>query len=1105
MKKSKLLIMLVLPFFAFSISIFGVQAGDRDVVWDLDEGEGSNSTSGGCDSSGGNVCRGSGKSSYPQYLYASLSNPASSSSLIVGQTTGTITENVKYLNGVHDSITANKASVCSFIGSTFGIDCNSPEICEEGKNDYVYFSMSAPIYVNKKLISNMTVKEVAAKCGNGWSCNNSGLGTMSMYFHVTGANTGVYSQATSRSTSASEIANVGSGYGVAAIRLRDYGTLCGEEVEPAMCPGNGIGQTGALGACADDNYGTESVFRDVAQGSGTDSEQGKREYDIGGEGEGYCSLYCMEINATANLPGGFANAITLGTGIIWPTSERTWTSMYGNMFPLKFHGTRRCYIQVAPNLTYGRMCQVDPIKDYTDALNDLKSAYNNTSDAKPAGDKARKYIGTYKSVKGYGHSYKTRDIDPVNGSKTTKYLVKSYGGGDSKAPGKNNDSLRTLTFLPTCWNFAGVNDKPDYQRPPNTCGDAALWNPYIIPTDENVAGLNSAYEDQKAGFFKANKAYPNTVVQKICIGQIVNGKCNNEKLIYGCTSNVNGFTGHLVGSAEHYDSKGCDFKDGDQFQDSGIKETYDALQAWKAFQSALKTKQSQFKTYVDAYREAVNIYLKVKMCSDFSKGAGETESESTDMICSGSFCNYYNFMTNANMEYEMLEDDGMPTWVPLTIEQDVNYSCEGCGEEAAPMKKKQYMYEKYENITKTETPSRLQQYINMIENHAITMESGEVVWGLDVNSASQYAYIDKRTLEVSSEVPSNSNKVLNSFISLPTSFNNVPGRQYNLVLEDIMLGHNGNMSAQNSGVSIRDYICHYEVTTTNDECLCPPGTKNWGIDLFQAVLNDNSTCADAREKYCDNGNIPECTTNCFEDKYCPDDYTTKISGCINSGQTRDWCINKLCNGPYSGIAYRCPSNSHNAGMDITTCVEMKVSTGYSTTAAKANCERTICQLDNIVIYRTIDLKNPFPSIDADDDRSKIQAGLRIGMFNLNINGRYPGYNWNGTNLVHNEIIKNRDVSDDDVFKQKPLYHFELNSARIVEIRNYNQHQAINNDGYNDFTLECIKDDNNPYVGAACLSRKVVHNPNFGGDTTGDKSLCGGAGSTASLASCLYSS
>ena len=1114
MKKSKVLILLI-PFFAFLISISDVKAAcsvidGKEVCWDENEGGGKDST-GDCSSSNNNICRASGKSSYPQYLYASLTNDATKSNgKVVASAYGTITSNVSALNRKHDEITATKESVCNFLQETFGISCEGDQICKENI-DYIYFSMSAPVYKNHQLVTDLTVKEVARGCGGSWTCNHSGIGTMSMYFHVTSANTGVYTAASSRSTNPSVVGSITSGYGVAAVRLKDYGISCDSTCSPdelsscmssghtkewceanncptpEICHGNGIAQTGSLNQCVDNNYGTQSVFRDMVMGSGTDSTNGIREYDIGGEGTGYCSLYCMEINATANLPGGFANAITLGSGIVWPTSPNTWTSEYGNMFSLSFHGTRRCYVQVAPNLTYGRMCQVDPVDDYKKALDDLKDNYNNNSNAKSSADTARGTVDkTYKSSKGYGNSYKVIDFEPVNGSSTTKYLSSTYNGSDSKNPGKSNEALRTLSWNTECWNFAGSDDKPDDSRPANTCLDNNMWNKYKKTANTNITGLQSAYSSQKTAFFANNKSYDATSYDCKCKKKDPKtGKSYDCETCYKCESNSNGFT---AGSRS---GKTCNFKDDDELQDLGIKATKEALEAWTNFKSALDKKYDEFTKYIQTYRETVNIYLKLKLCSDYSK---------EEMSCSGSSCNYYNFVTGVNMEYDELADDGTSTYIgPLEIEQDVNYSCDRCGSELAPMKTKEYMYKKYNDMVRTETIDRFKWYINKIEDSPITMDSGEVIYSLpgSVNNA----YIDKKTLEVSDDLPSDANKVLTAFRNLPTSFNNKVGKKYNLVLHDITLGHNGIMSPTNSWLNLRsDYICHYEVTTTNDECLCPPGTKNHGVDLFQAVLSDGLTCADAKEKYCDSDNVPECTTNCFEDKYCPDNYEIKISGCINSGKSRDWCINKLCNGG-GGIAYRCPSNSKNADMDITTCVEMKMSQDYSESAAKSYCERTICELDNIVIYRTIDLSNPFPSIDA--DATVTQGGLNTGMFNLNVKGRYPGYNWNGTQLVHNKIINNRNITNDDVYNKKPLYHFEINNSTILRIREYNARQSRNDNGYNDFTLECIKDDNNKYVGAACLSRNFVHNPNYGGDTSGANSVCGGAGSTSSLADCLY--
>ena len=1046
MKKSKLLLIFLMPFFAFLISISNVyavdgdDAGDKDVDVDIDEGEGSTGT-GNCSSLNNTVCRASGNSSYPQYLYASLTNPATKSNgVVVASSNSKVDANVSYLNGEHDRITATRDSVCTFLSQHFGIDCTSDRICTENI-EYVYFSISAPVWINRVLYTDYTVKEIAAGCGNQWTCkSNSGFRSMSFYFHVVNSNAGVYSVAASKTSDTALIASIASGYGVAAIRLKDYGIDCDDDEEPPppeICPGNGIAQTGSLNQCVDDNYGTQSTFRDMVMGSGTDSINGIREYDIGGEGTGYCSLYCMEINATANLPGGFANAITLGSGIVWPTSPGTWTSEYGNMFPLTFHGTRRCYVQVAPNLTYGRMCQINPVEDYENARTELNEAKNDSRDS--AGNNSSLYNRASKANNDYtgNKSVYGFPISLQKFSRATSYL------------NKKNEEIRTLSFNNLCYRFSNSATylQGDYfTTPENGCADASFWNDYLTKATNNYNQASSVYNS-------AQNKWRNENIE-------------NANYHDGCPASGIGTCHPYYTCDDGYDLNGRKCKPTEETarnRNSSINWAYKAKNIWSEVVSKLNSKYSSFKNYIEKYRSATNVYLKVKMCSDYSK---------EEMSCSGSFCTYYNFVTGATMEYEELEENGNPTWIgPLEVEQDVNYSCDRCGTELAPMQKKSYLYLKYDNLI-SENEGMLQSYIDTIEGSPITMESGEVVYSLP--SSVQNAYINKQTLEVSDDIPSDTNKILNAFRNLPTSFNNEVGRQYKLVLHDITLGHNGIMSPANSWLNLRsDYICHYEVTTTNDECLCPPGTKNWGIDLFEAVLEDGITCADAKEKYCDADNVPECTVNCFEDKYCPDDYTTKISGCINSGKSRDWCINELCSG-FSGIAYRCPSNSHNANMDITTCVEMKKSQGYSTNESKAYCERTICELDNIVIYRTIDLSNPFPSIDADG--TVTQGGLRVGMFNLNVKGRYPGYNWNGTLLVNDKIINNRGEDNDDVYNTEPLYHFELNSATILNIRDYNRRQSSSG-GYNDFTLECVRDESNQYVGTACLSRNFGHNPN----------------------------
>lgn len=77
-----------------------------------------------------------------------------------------------------------------------------------------------------------------------------------------------------------------------------------------------------------------------------------------------------------------------------------------------------------------------------------------------------------------------------------------------------------------------------------------------------------------------------------------------------------------------------------------------------------------------------------------------------------------------------------------------------------------------------------------------------------------------------------------------------------------------------------------------------------------------------------------------------------------------------------------------------------------------------------VIYRVIDLNNPFPN-------------------------RTPGYNWNMTGLVDKYITNNRKVKTEEVYTKEPMYTIELDPALIKEIRNSNK--DVN---YGDLNLYC---------------------------------------------------
>ena len=105
-----------------------------------------------------------------------------------------------------------------------------------------------------------------------------------------------------------------------------------------------------------------------------------------------------------------------------------------------------------------------------------------------------------------------------------------------------------------------------------------------------------------------------------------------------------------------------------------------------------------------------------------------------------------------------------------------------------------------------------------------------------------------------------------------------------------------------------------------------------------------------------------------------------------------------------------------------------------------------------VIYRPIDLSNPFPDIDG--------------------NGRKTGTNWcyngnckNNNTTVKNVILDNRDVSSDEVYNLEPMYSFTLTPSIINQIRQYNK-----NSKYDDIVMTCDRDNKgNNVLGRHCIS------------------------------------
>lgn len=126
-----------------------------------------------------------------------------------------------------------------------------------------------------------------------------------------------------------------------------------------------------------------------------------------------------------------------------------------------------------------------------------------------------------------------------------------------------------------------------------------------------------------------------------------------------------------------------------------------------------------------------------------------------------------------------------------------------------------------------------------------------------------------------------------------------------------------------------------------------------------------------------------------------------------------------------------------------------------------------------LVYRTIDLKNPFPDIDG--------------------NNRNTGSNWcdnegncSYDNLVVKDVItNNRGVKDNEVYDKEAMYTFILTPSDIVEIRKYNKNNtyssytgSLNNTAYD---YKC--NNTNAREGKTCISDYLTKLIDIG-DATG---------------------
>lgn len=511
-----------------------------------------------------------------------------------------------------------------------------------------------------------------------------------------------------------------------------------------------------------------------------------------------------------------------------------------------------------------------------------------------------------------------------------------------------------------------------------------------------------------------------------------------------------------------------------------------ASELQKDVENCNKEKQA-CNNYVSAVNNLIEFSNQIRTCALYTP------------TCGGNSCDIYNYETNVDLSWS--DPEYGTTITDSQLEKSKNYVMDVTGG-STPI-----TINSTSSINTIKTNVRtLMSSVKTITNQRKITAQARVQYSLPTNEENLlYNYVVKRNDSFkaqTSKPSSDSNYTTIGFSNLPISYNAPTNVTYELRLSNVKFGDNGGQYKPT------DYVCNYNVTKTlPTDCLCPPGTKYTGKDLSDLMIDQKLTCSEAQEQYCDtdknacpdeshSSEMMECMetkdyftcydTYCRDDdnktKFCPNDPSINISACLNNSDY-DYCVKTLCDSSHGGDdgdgkKYKCKNtNGVDGEMDITSCVQVKMAQGLTESEAISACDALVCPLSGLrIIYRTISLENPFPSKTA--DALITQRGLKVGMFNDDVVGRYPGTNWNDQKLVQNHILTVKrtsgTVDGSDIYNTEPLYRFELNTTTINKIREYNK-QRVENGGYADFTLECRINN-----AKACVSENFVHNQDLSG-------------------------
>lgn len=206
--------------------------------------------------------------------------------------------------------------------------------------------------------------------------------------------------------------------------------------------------------------------------------------------------------------------------------------------------------------------------------------------------------------------------------------------------------------------------------------------------------------------------------------------------------------------------------------------------------------------------------------------------------------------------------------------------------------------------------------------------------------------------------------------------------------------------------------------------------------------------------YCPDSLCPpdECEYSCKKTnmKNCKWKITKKVNTMINFGLSCNISgKNEICN----NFSLYCPGGDQDMKnpidclrkklnvKDIEEALNSKAITSADVERAFNACRETVCPTTGKIVYREIDLNNPFPG--------KNNKGSMLGFSNSH-GSRKPGSNWNSTNLVKSQILNARGKKGYELYNTEPLVTITLTPEKIKEIRKYN-----NNTKYSDFNLEKV--------------------------------------------------